>query len=147
MLTKGMRKYVLSEDKSGYDKGTQNTYNYRLRIDIKEAIEDLTLILQKLPESELENLFNDGTLAGFFEALFKIGITPHGNQTYAQRKCSKEIKSKRQRLFKLSKSVLRNIGNGKFVSAILPESSKHHICIIGGEKTNLSEIFDTEIIE
>ncbi len=147
MLSKPMKKYVLSEDKSGYDKATQNTYNYRLRIDVKEAIEDLTLILRRLTESELESLFNDGTMTPFFEALFKIEIKPKEDETYVERKCSKEIKAKRLRLFNLSKSVLRIVGDGKFVGAVLPESSKHHVILFGGVERNLEEMYKTEILE
>jgi len=142
LLSKGMKKYVLSEDKSGYDKGTQNTYNYRLRIDVREAIEDLTMILQKLPESELEGLFNDRTMAPFFEALFKVQINAKDHEEWIQKKHSKEIRVKRQRLFRLSKRLLDIISKGSFVSTILPESSKHHLGDkIGIDEKNLIEMF------
>lgn len=137
----------MSEDKSGYDRGKQNVYNYRLRNDVREAIKDLTLIAQRLPESELESLFNDGTLGPFFDALFMIQTNPKENENWLERKNSKEMKLKRHRLFRLSKRLLKLIGDGRFVSTILPESSKHHIILIGGTEENLVEISKTEALE
>jgi hypothetical protein len=118
MLTKAMRKYVLSEDKSGYDKGKQGNYNTRLKNYSKLAIEDLTLIMEKLPESDLEKLFNAKTMSPFFRALFKIKVTNK------EQKYSEEIKAKRQRLFSLSKSLLNIFEDGQFVSSVLPIPAK-----------------------
>jgi len=71
MLTKAMKKYVKSKGK-GYTKEIQSVYNNRLKSDILEAIKDLTLTLDNLPEKQLEHVFSVANLKPFFTSLFRL---------------------------------------------------------------------------
>jgi hypothetical protein len=72
MLTKRMKKYVMSEDKTSYTKPTQNVYNDRIIKYAQEGLKDLTLLAETLPEKQLEEIFNKKNLGPFFNALFKL---------------------------------------------------------------------------
>ena len=52
MLGNSMRKYVMSEKKNGYSKQVQSVYNSRIKAYAKLALQDLTLLAQKLPEDQ-----------------------------------------------------------------------------------------------
>jgi hypothetical protein len=133
MLTKSMRKYVLSKDKAGFDLDTQRMYNSRLRRYVKSAIEDLSLVAKNLPEKELQELFNAKTMSTLFRDIFEIEIAD------MEEKYSKKIKAKRQRLFSLSKSLLNIFDNGQFVSSILPITTK-----VGKSAKYLKTLYDYE---
>jgi len=45
-----MRKYVMNEKKNGYNKQTQNVYNNRIKNYASQALRDVTLLAEKLPE-------------------------------------------------------------------------------------------------
>lgn len=70
MLSKPMKRYVMSNDKKGFDTDTRNAYNKRLREYAVEAIKDLALLAEKLPEKEQAIIFNDITISPFFQNLF-----------------------------------------------------------------------------
>ncbi|MBE3116006.1 hypothetical protein IMZ68_02260, partial [Candidatus Bathyarchaeota archaeon] len=53
-----MRKYVMSENKIGYSKRVQSVYNSRIKTYAKLALQDLTLLAQKLPEDQQAEIFN-----------------------------------------------------------------------------------------
>ena len=69
MLTKAMRKYVESEAKAGYTKHHQYVYNTRLREDGRQALKDLSLLAQNLPEGEVAQIFGGAEMSGLVEAL------------------------------------------------------------------------------
>lgn len=119
MLTKAMRKYVTSKDKSGYTKNKQSTYNSRVEADIVQALRDLTFLAERLPDKQVERVFNAKTLTPFFQALFKLEIKTDGgdHKDWLQKK--EEMKMKRDRLLKIAGAALRTIGDIRFARALL----------------------------
>ena len=53
-----MKQYVLTQEKKGYNKDIQNVYNSRLKSYAVDALKDLALLAEKLPEDELKDIFN-----------------------------------------------------------------------------------------
>lgn len=121
MLTKAMRKFVTSKDKSGYNKSQQSTYNSRVEEYIVQALRDLSLLTETLPEKQLETTFNARTLTPFFQALFKLEIKTDGgdHKDWLQKK--EEMKMKRDRLLKIAGAALRTIGDVRFARALLDQ--------------------------
>lgn len=68
MLTKEMRKHVESNWNSIPEEDLK-TYLFRLRSQIKQALKDLALVTEKLPEDQLEQVLTAETLDPFFSAL------------------------------------------------------------------------------
>ena len=62
----------MSPDKTGYSKEVQNVYNNRLRTYANQAIKDLALIAQNLPEDQQQQIFNHKNLYQLFRGLFEI---------------------------------------------------------------------------
>jgi hypothetical protein len=121
MLTKAMRKYVVRVDNSGYDKNKQSTYDGRVEGYVLQALKDLALLAERLPEKQLEKVFNAKTLTPFFHALFKLEIKGATHEEWLKEKESTEVKAKRDRLLKLAGASLSAIGNEKFARDLLPE--------------------------
>lgn len=145
MLTKAMRKYVTSKDKSGYAKNKQSTYNSRVEADIVQALRDLTLLAEELPEKQLEKIFSAEALKPFFKALFLLEIKAKDHKDWLQKK--KELKPKRDRLLKLSGVVLRIVGDGRFAVVILPESLRFELDQVNSSVENLRAVFYTSMQE
>ena len=55
----------------GLPKDLRDVYKYRFREQIKTDLEHLATIAEKLPESDLETLFNSKKLLPFFKGLFE----------------------------------------------------------------------------
>jgi len=145
MLTKAMRKYVISEDKSGYTNAHQTTYKYRLENYTKQALEDLAFLAEKLPEEQLEKVFNAKTLTPFFNSLFRLKIEAADHKDWLQKK--KELKPRRDRLLKLSGAVLRIVGDGRFAVVLLPESLRFELDKMNPSVENLRTVFYTSMQE
>jgi hypothetical protein len=144
MLSNPMRDYLTTKNKDvKYSKKVQGVYNVRLKKQALEAIADLTLIAEGLNERQLEKVFNNGTMKPFFEALYKIDFKAENSEQWLKIKQHKKTKSKRNRLFGLAKTNLYIIGNGQFVSTILPESSRHHLSLLTSTAKNIEELFET----
>jgi hypothetical protein len=58
MLSKAMMKYVMSENKNGYDKQTQSVYNNRIKNRAAQALKDLGVLAEKLPEKQQAQIFS-----------------------------------------------------------------------------------------
>lgn len=71
ILTKRLRKFVLSEDKSGYNKPTQRKYYNEITTRAKFAIDQLALIAEKMPSRYTERIFNAKTLMPLFRTILK----------------------------------------------------------------------------
>jgi len=133
-------------NKAGYNKNTQSTYDNRLEEDIVQALRDLTLLAERLPDKQLERVFNAKTLTTFFQALFKLKIEAEGNhKDWLQKK--KDLKPKRDRLLKLSGAVLKIIGDGRFAVVLLPESLRFELDQVRSSVENLRPIFYTSMQE
>lgn len=152
MLDKGMTKYVQKRyvqklANCGYEKETQRVYDGRLRVRVKKALKDLTLLADNLPEEQLTQLFNSETLTPFFQALFKLEIGARGKDHNDWLQKKKELKPKRDRLLKLSGAVLRKIGDGKFAVTLLPESLRFELDQMKSSIENLRVVFHTSMQE
>ena len=68
MLGNSMRKYVISENKNGYSKAVQAVYNSRIKTYAKQALQDLALLAEKLPEDQQAEIFNDQNVAATIQS-------------------------------------------------------------------------------
>ena len=59
ILTKAMKKYLLSASKKGYKENVQSAYNRRIVEYARKGIEDLVLLVEKLPEELQAKIFNE----------------------------------------------------------------------------------------
>lgn len=55
----------------GYEKETRDQTKWRLRKKVCLCLEQLTVLAQKLPEKDLEKIFNRETLIPFLESIFE----------------------------------------------------------------------------
>lgn len=118
VLTRPMRKYVLSETKQGYN---ISEYNKRIVEYASKGLEDLTLLAQKLPEEQQAKVFNKETLQPLFKAIFRLEIPAKDHQEYLEIKSSEEMVKKRKRLLRLCDLILNLIGDYIFAGGIVPE--------------------------
>lgn len=72
MLGKSMRKYVIGQGGKRYSKAVQNVYNYRIKKSTAQALNDLELLAEKLPEDKQAEIFNEETLAPLIKHLFRL---------------------------------------------------------------------------
>ena len=121
ILTKPMKKYVLSETKQGYN---VSEYNKRILEYALKGLSDLTLLAEKLHEDQKARVFNRETLQPLFKAIFRLEIQAKDHQEYLRLKSSKEIVKKRRRLLRLCDLVLSLIGDHRLVSIIVPDPMK-----------------------
>ena len=129
MLSKSMKQYVMSQEKKGYSKETQNVYNNRLRNYAVEALKDLALLAEKLPEEELQDIFNEKTLSRLIKNIFRAKIKDNYEE--------KEFEQRRQRILRLSWDTLTEIGFRENAWNLAPDVMNILI------KAGLHENFDT----
>jgi hypothetical protein len=72
MLGNAMRKYVMDEKKTAYNRQKRTTYDNRLRQYAARAIKDLALLAEKLPEEQQDKIFNEKNMQPLFQALFSL---------------------------------------------------------------------------
>jgi len=148
ILTKRMRKYVLNETKTGYDEETKAKYKMRLTQYALRGLEDLTLLLERLPEDLRAKIFTEETLRPFFEKLFHLKIPAKDHQEYLKVKGSKEMIEKRKRLLRIAVSALNTIGNMNFAYGIVPEPMKPFMSGAGWPPlNNIKALFYTSLKE
>lgn len=99
MLKSGLRKYVKSEDKEGYNK---SQYNKRLKNYTITTLEDLTLIAERTDESLQSEMFTPDNMRPFFSQLFKVDFKPDMTK--------EEIEKRRKRLLWLAYELLSYLG-------------------------------------
>ena len=124
-----MKQYVMSQEKKGYSKETQNVYNNRLRNYAVEALKDLALLAEKLPEEELQDIFNEKTLSRLIKNIFRAKIKDNYEE--------KEFEQRRQRILRLSWDTLTEIGFRENAWNLAPDVMNILI------KAGLHENFDT----
>ena len=66
-----MRKYVES-DKKGYTKEIQSIYDRRLKRYAVQALKDLALLAEKLPEEQQVEIFSERNMCPFFAKLLSL---------------------------------------------------------------------------
>lgn len=131
ILTKSMKAYVMSPDKTGYSKEVQNVYNNRLRTYANQAIKDLALIAQNLPEDQQQQIFNHKNLYPLYRGLFEI--------KYKDNYEPKEYELKQKRILKNCLDAMSIIGFKDNAWNLAPDVMKILI------STGLRETFDTFI--
>jgi hypothetical protein len=72
MLGKAMRKYVMEEKKEKYSKEKRNVYDYRLKKYAVQALKDLALLAEKLPEKQQSEIFSVENTSPFLRTLFSL---------------------------------------------------------------------------
>ncbi len=97
-----MKQYVLTQEKKGYNKDTQNVYNSRLKSYAIDALKDLALLAEKLPEDELKDIFNEKTMMPLIRNVFRGKI----KENYEQ----EELEQRVQRILNLSYETISTIG-------------------------------------
>lgn len=126
-----MKQYVMNKEKNGYNKETQNVYNNRLKNYAIDAIKDLALLAEKLPEDELKDIFNEKTMMPLIRNVFRTKI----KENYEQ----KEFEQRVQRILRLSYDTLSVIGFNNNAWNLAPEVMNILI------KAGLNETFDTMV--
>jgi hypothetical protein len=145
MLGKSMRKYVMGEKK--YDKNTQYQYNKRIREYVILALKDLALLAERLPEEQLQEIFNEKTLGSFFKALIKIEIPAKDHEEYLKKRETDPMRQKRQRLQQICWMILGLVGNTTFVRNLVPENWKPWILGAHPPIDNIKAVFYTAMLE
>ncbi len=129
VLSKSMKQYVMNQEKNGYSKETQNVYNNRLKNYAIDALKDLALLAEKLPEDELQDVFNEKTLSPLIRNIFRAKIKDNYEE--------KEFEQRRQRILRLSWDALSEIGFRDNAWNLAPDVMNILI------KAGLHETFDT----
>jgi len=124
-----MKQYVMNQEKNGYNKETQNVYNNRLKNYAIDALKDLALLAEKLPEDELKDIFNEKTMLLLLRNVFRAKLK--GNYE------EKEFDQRRQRILRLSWDILSVIGFKDNAWNLAPDVMNILI------KAGLHETFDT----
>lgn len=128
MLTDKMKDYLSTSDKDAkWDARVQATYNYRVRQQTKELIEDLTFITEHMPDKDFDKVFTEKEMERFFKALFTIKINSKNHEEWLQVKNSKQVKRRRKRTLELSKTALTVIAQQ--TPNILPESLRPYLAL------------------
>jgi hypothetical protein len=136
MLGNSMRKYVMSEKKNGYSKQVQSVYNSRIKAYAKLALQDLTLLAQKLPEDQQAEIFNDKNIANLLAAIIKLSPVQ-----MTQLNDDKGLaKKKRQRLLPLCYDLITHLNDSNLAHLIAPVGSRYMIKE-GGQLAFLKAIY------
>ncbi len=137
-----MRKYVTSENKNGYSKQVQSVYNSRIKTYAKQALKDLALLAEKLPENQQTEIFNQQTLNPLIAAILK----PSPEQI-TQLNANKELtKKKRERLRPLCHSLINQLNDHHLAHLIAPIGTKYMIAE-GGRLAFLKAIYYRSLAE
>ena len=131
-----MRKYVTSPDKNGYSKAVQAVYNSRIKSYSKQAIKDLALLAEKLPEDQQADIFNSENLEPLFAALLRL--SPEEITKLTQ---NKELaKKKRNRLLPLTCQIISLLNDSGLSWLIAPVGARYMVKD-GGHLAHLKAIY------
>ena len=136
MLGNSMRKYVMSENKNGYSKQVQSVYNNRIKKYANLALKDLTLLAQKLPEDQQNEIFNDQNITSFLTALLKLSPA----QLTELNDNRGLLKKKRQRLLPLCYGLITLLNDSNLAHLIAPVGSRY-MTKEGGQLAYLKAIY------
>lgn len=118
-----MRKYVMSQNKNGYSKQVQAVYNSRVKTYAKQALQDLALLAEKLPEDQRAEIFNEENTFPLFRALLKQ--TP---EELARLEENKDLsKEKRQRLLPLIYNIITLLNDSNLSHLIAPVGARYMV--------------------
>ena len=110
ILTKPMKKYLLSDSKQGFKTEVQATYDRRIVEYAKRGLEDLTLLAGKLPEDQLREVFNYENLKDLIRVLFAL---PQSDD--------EPLKERRRRLLPLCHELIATLDSINFAPRLAPE--------------------------
>ena len=136
MLGNSMRKYVMSENKNGYSKQVQSVYNNRIKTYAKRALQDLSLLAQKLPEDQQAEIFHDQNITSLFKALLKL--TPAELTELEENRAL--AKKKRERLLPICYELITLLNNFNLAHVMAPVGTRYMIKE-GGQLAFLKAIY------
>lgn len=131
MLSKSMKQYVMNEEKNGYTKEVQNVYNNRLKTYAVQALKDLALLAEKLPEDQQEEVFNVKNMSPLIRNIFRAKIKENYEKEEFEQRC--------KRILCLSWNALSEIGFRDNAWNLAPDIMSVLI------KAGLNESFDTMV--
>ena len=111
ILTKPMKKYLLSSNKRGYSKDRQSAYNNRMNDYAVRGLEDLVLLAENLPEEEQAKIFNQETLTPLMRNLFRLILKEHTEVADTPEINREELEKRRTRVLTLCHTALDEIGD------------------------------------
>lgn len=133
-LSKKLTKFLQSNGR-GYRKDTRNTYYSRITTDYgPREIEDLTLMLQALPEERINKIFTEKRLLPFLEALLCV------NEFKRESEKGKPVEwshNKIARLKSLSYKLIMILGNPRLARKLNPEAVRA-LTRFGQSKTDMT---------
>jgi len=112
MLGNAMRKYVMSERKNGYSSQVQNVYNYRIKKYSVQALKDLALLVQELPEDQQAEIFTKENMYELLKAMFKLD-----SKLWEDKEL---LRKKRRRLLPLCYDVIMLFNDPTFAALVAP---------------------------
>jgi hypothetical protein len=136
MLGNSMRRYVISENKNGYSKAVQSVYNSRIKKYAKQALQDLVLLANKLPEDQQEEIFTEITIGPLFRAVLKQ--SPEEMNRLFQDKA--QMAKKRKRLLPICYELITWLNHSNLSHLIAPIGSRYMIKE-GGHLAHLKAVY------
>ena len=130
MLGKSMRKYVMNDKKNGYSKPVQSVYNNRIGKYAAQALRDLVLLAEKLPEKQRAQIFNEETLTPLMRGIFSLRTKQQIDE--------KEAEERRTRILQLCYGILNEVGSLGNASELAPDIM--NILTLGGQSETLPTI-------
>jgi hypothetical protein len=124
ILTKPMKKYLLSDDKKGYTAETRSSYNRRMVDYAISGISDLLLLAERLPEGMQAEVFNEETLAPLMRNLFRLIVKEHAEVVEFPEINREELEKRRARVLALCYTVLDEIGDSFNARNLAPDVMK-----------------------
>jgi len=119
----------MSDRKNGYNKQTQNVYNSRIRNYAVQALKDLALLAEKLPEKQQAQIFNEDTLSALVYGILRFRTVQQIDE--------KEARERQSRILSLCYLVLNEVGYRENAWSLAPDIM--NILVMGGS----SETVDT----
>jgi len=119
----------MSDRKNGYNKQTQNVYNSRIRNYAVQALKDLALLAEKLPEKQQAQIFNEDTLSSLVCGILRFRTVQQIDE--------KEARERQSRILSLCYLVLNEVGYRENAWSLAPNIM--NILVMGGS----SETVDT----
>lgn len=136
MLGNSMRKYVMSENKNGYSKQVQSVYNSRIKTYAKQALQDLALLAEKLPEDQQTEIFDRTNTWKLLRAILKQ--SPEEMTRLEQDKA--QAKKKRERLLPLCFNIIALLNDSNLAHLLAPVGDRY-MTKEGGHLAHLKAIY------
>lgn len=136
MLGNSMKKYVMSENKNGYSKAVQSVYNNRIKTYAKQALQDLALLAEKLPEDQQTEIFNKENTWELIRAIFR-----QSSEEMTRLEQDKALmKKKRDRLLPICYNIIAELNESNLAHLLAPVGDRYMIKE-GGQLAHLKAIY------